>query len=141
MATIDTETVIDRPIDEVWATMTDWGRAGEWMSSVDGIRLDGEMAVGARLLFESRGQERSSEIVAIEPGRSVTLRSVQGGVTADYRYHLESVGAERTRATLVADCRTTGLWTLAKPLLGLVIRRTDGGQMEALKTVVERPTG
>jgi hypothetical protein len=50
---------------------------------------DGATAVGTTLRFTTRGKEQASEISALEPGRSVTLRSRQGGVTADYTYGVE----------------------------------------------------
>jgi uncharacterized protein YndB with AHSA1/START domain len=136
-AVIDTEVVIDRPIERVWATMTNWERAGEWMSGVDRVVADGGIVAGTRLTFHARGKDRPSELVAVEPGRAMTLRSVQGGVTADYAYRLDPVDGRRTRARLVAECRTSGLWTLVGPLLRIAIRRTDGGQMADLKAVVE----
>lgn len=134
---IDTEVVIDRPIDVVWRTMTAWDRAGAWMSGVERLEADGETVVGTRLTFRARGKDRPSELVAVEPGRSVTLRSTQGGVTADYRYALTPEGDDRTRARLVAECRADGAWQLVGPLLRMAIRRTDGGQMAALKATVE----
>ena len=121
---------IDRPADEVWQLLTDWNRAAGWLG-VDSIRADGPTAVGTALVFRTRGKERRSEIVALEPGRSVTLRSRQGGVEADYTYGVTPEG-DRTTATLVADVRTAGVWALVGPLVRAAIRRTDAGQLDAL---------
>jgi len=58
-------------------------------------------------------------------------------VTADYAYSCEPEG-DRARVSLIADCSTEGvLLALAGPLLRLVVRRTDGGQIEAPKRVIE----
>jgi len=123
--------VIDRPADQVWQVLTDWSRAPEWMGGVDEVRV-----VGATLHFVARGRERTSEITDVRPGESLTLTSVQGGVRADYRYTVagESAG---TRATLVASVAVRGPWRLAAPVLRVLIRRTDGGQLAALKRLVE----
>jgi uncharacterized protein YndB with AHSA1/START domain len=83
---------IDRPVDVVWSRLTDWDRAAPWMG-VDAIRAEGATAVGTTLRFTARGKDRTSEIAALAPGRSVTLRSRQGGVTADYIYGVEPSGA------------------------------------------------
>jgi uncharacterized protein YndB with AHSA1/START domain len=120
---------VDRPVEEVWRRLTDWDRAAGWLG-VDGIRADGPTRVGTTLRFVTRGKERTSEITELEPGRSITLRSQQGGVTADYRYTVEPASAG-TRITLTADVRTRGAWAPAGPLIRTAIRRTDAGQLEA----------
>lgn len=125
-----TETIA-RPVETVWQVLTDWDRAPDWMPGVEGARAD-----GTTLRFRARGKERTSQISAVDPGRSITLTSVQGGVRADYRYAITPAGAG-TRTTLTADCEFTGLWRLAAPALRGLIRRTDGGQLTALKRLIE----
>ena len=121
---------IGRPADQVWRQLTDWDRAAGWLG-VDSIRADGPTQVGTTLRFVTRGKERVSEIAALDPGRSITLRSRQGGVTADYTYTVEPAG-DGARTGLVADVRTSGAWAVAGPLIRAAIRRTDGGQLDAL---------
>jgi hypothetical protein len=91
----------------VWTELTDWPRAADWMPGGERVRLGGETAVATTLKLQARGKDRTSTITALEPGRAVTLTSVQGGVTADYVYTCEPVG-DGTRATLVADVCTSG---------------------------------
>lgn len=131
------KTTIDRPADEVWATLVDWPQAGRWMSGVESMVADGPDEVGTELRFRARGKDRPSSIAAIDPGRSITLRSKQGGVTADYRYRVEPKDDSTTVVHLDADCATTGVWSLVGPLLRIAMRRTDSGQLEALKELVE----
>lgn len=106
------------------------------MPKVDTVRASSPNAVGATLTFHARGKDRTSEITALEPGRSVTLTSVQGGVRADYTYTCEPTG-EETLVTLVADCHTSGVWNLAGGLIRAAMKRSDSGQLEALKRVIE----
>ncbi len=131
------ETTINRPADEVWATLVDWPNAGRWMGGVESMSADGPNEVGTRLTFRARGKDRPSSITAIDPGRSITLRSIQGGVVADYRYRLEPLGEQATRACLDADCSTSGLWSIVGPILRMAMKRTDSGQLDSLKAVVE----
>src|SRR5688572_9070525 len=121
---------MDRPPGTVWEQLTDWDRAAEWLG-VDSLRAEGPTSVGTHLVFQARGKERRSEIVALEPGRFITLRSRQGGVTADYIYGVEPAGAG-SRATLTADVRTSGVWSLLGPVIRAAIRKEDSGQLEAL---------
>ncbi len=127
---------IDRSPAEVWAVLTDWERAPEWMDGIESMGSDGGLAEGAQLTFVARGKERTSVIAALDPESSLTLRSTQGGVVADYRYDLTADG-DGTAMKLTADCSTSGVWVVFGPLLRRLVRRADSGQLEALKTVVE----
>lgn len=136
----EVETTIDRPVDQVWRELTDWERAPRWMPGVQAMRSDAGTAVGATISFESRGKTRTSAITAVEPERSVTLDSVQGGVTARYVYRLEPSG-ERTRAVLTADVDAAGFpWAVFGPLIRVAVRRADAGQLESFRTVLEAAT-
>jgi uncharacterized protein YndB with AHSA1/START domain len=126
----------DRPAAEVWAQLTDWEHAAGWLG-VDDIRADGPTAVGTELVFRARGKRRRSEIVALEPDRSITLRSRQGGVTADYTYAVEAQG-DGSRATLTADVATSGSWVLLAPVIRAAIRREDAGQLDRLAQALHR---
>jgi carbon monoxide dehydrogenase subunit G len=125
------ETTIDRPVAEVWARLTDWPRAGAWMPGVTSVRVEGDT-----LTVHARGKDRTARITRLDPGRSVTLTSVQGGVRADYAYTCEPNGAG-TRVSLRADCETSGVWKLAGGMIRAAIRRADSGQLESFKRVVE----
>ena len=103
------------------------------------MSADGDTAEGTHIRFRTRGADRDSLIASCEPGRSIVLRSQQGGVTADYVYSLEPVGETATRVTLVAECNFSGLhYRLLAPLIRFAIRRTDGGQIADLKRLMER---
>lgn len=132
----DVEAVISAPRDEVWAALTDWTRASEWMDGVEALAADGPVAPGTVLTFTAGGRDRQSAIVDCQPSESLTIRSVLRGVTADYAYALEDVPGG-TRVSLVATCATSGLQRLLGPVLRDAMRRTDHGQLEALRVVVE----
>ena len=135
--TISVSETIEAPAERVWETLTDWPNAIQWMDGIDSMSIDGETATGARVIFQARGKERESVITACEAGRLVTLRSSQGPVTADYTYEIEPLDESRCRVSLEAECRFSGLAKLMSPIIGMAIRRADGGQIAALKSVVE----
>ncbi len=133
---------ISRPVEEVWDALTDWGRASQWMGTGD-LRpvATGPVGSGTRLTFEARGAERESEIVAWEPPKRMALRSKQGGMTAVYEYRCEGQGAG-TEVTLDARCWGTGfLWKMLAPLIGILMKRTDSGQLIALRKMIEGDDG
>ena len=136
--TLAVEEEILRPAAEVWEALTDWENAYRWMPGIEGMAADGETAAGTTLIFRARGAERSSAIVHCDAGKSIVLRSVQGGVTADFRYEVQDIDGRSTRVTLVADCQISGLgWRIVSPLLRIAIRLTDGKQLTLLKAMIE----
>ena len=136
--TLSVEEEIQRPAAEVWEELTDWSNASKWMPGIEGMAADGDTTVGTKLTFRARGAERSSAIVHCDTGTTIVLRSVQGGVTADYRYEVHDIDGRSTRVTLVADCHVTGLWwRIISPLLRIAIRSTDGKQLRLLKEMIE----
>ena len=136
--TLSVEEVIQKPAAQVWEALTDWKNAHKWMPGIEGMAAEGETAAGTKLTFNARGADRSSEIVHCDAGKSIVLRSIQGGVTADYRYEIHDVDGRSTRVTLVADCKVTGLLLrVVSPLLRIAIRFSDGKQLKLLKAMIE----
>ena len=136
--TISATETISRPPEHVWAVLTDWPGAVRWMNGIESMSIEGDTVEGALIRFHTRGKDRDSVIARCDPGREIVLRSQQGGVTADYTYSLEPVGESSTRVSLVAECDFSGLrYRLLGPLIRFAIRRTDGGQIAALKRVIE----
>ena len=133
------EEIIRRPASQVWDTLTDWSNAHRWMPGIDRMESHGDTVAGTQLTFQPRGADRTTTITRCDVGRSITLRSVQGGVTADYTYEVHDLG-DASRVTLVASCNFQGTWwCVIAPLLRLVIRFTDGKQLKQLKALVEGP--
>jgi len=114
----------------VWARLIDWDFAARWMPGVDALHAQGPTEIGTTLTFTTRGKERAGQIAALDLGRSITLRSVQAGVTADYVYRCMP-NSDGTRVSLVADCRMTGPVRLLSPMIRSAIRRADSGQLNA----------
>jgi uncharacterized protein YndB with AHSA1/START domain len=119
----------------VWQTLTDWDRLAEWMPGVERAGADGPTAAGMALTFSARGKDRTSHVASIEPGRSLVLRSVQGGVTADYDYRLTPTG-QATEVELTVEVTTTGAWRVLAPVIRGAIRRADAGQLADLERAV-----
>lgn len=133
----EVEEHVARPPEVVWQRLTDWKAAPEWMDGIDSMSADGPLAAGTTLAFHARGKERASEITSVVPGREVTLTSEQGPVRASYTYRCRPEG-DGTRLDLVAVCDVRGALRVAGPLLRYVLRRTDGGQLRALKRLLEQ---
>ena len=57
------------------AALIDWDNAHRWMPGIDKLHANGPTEVGTTLSFHARGKDRPSEIIALEPGRRLVLRS------------------------------------------------------------------
>lgn len=134
MTTIFTRSVtLSASPQQVWDGLTRWQDAPQWMKGIDRLSPPDEaVGLGTRLRFQARGEDRTSEISAWDPPRSMAIRTVQGTIVAEYRYTVSAPEAgEGTRLTLVADCEVRG-WVgwMVGPFVRQVIRRTDGDQLE-----------
>ena len=130
---------VGQPVAAVWARLVDWDTADRWMPGVDAVRAQGPVAAGSTVVFTARGKERLATIAALEPGRCLTLRSVQGGVTADYTYECVAQGPD-TSLSLVAECSMTGPVRLLGPVIRYAIRRADAGQLDLFAATFATPT-
>ena len=130
-----TTTVAVSP-ERVWATITDWTKAPEWMPGTSAFRLDGPLRPGAVLHYTARGKERTSTVVEVVPERSLVLTSTVGKVHANYRYVLAPVPGG-TRIDLTADVRTSGLMRMLDRVIRRAIAKEDSSQLDRLKPLVE----
>ena len=135
-----TTTVVGRPAPQVWSVLTDWPGAGRWMVGVDEVVAEGPTVGGTVLTFRARGRDRQAEVLEADPPSSLRLRSVQGGVTAEYAYACRPVDDGRTEVELAVRCATHGVMAVLGPVVRGAIRRSDAGQLERLRTVVEATT-
>jgi uncharacterized protein YndB with AHSA1/START domain len=128
---------IDRPPEEVWAYLTDFRNAKDWMKGIEDLAPlgKGPIEIGTRLSFKARGKEREARVTALEPGRQIALTSTQGGVTATYTYALAPDG-DGTEVTLEAVCRATGAWRLLHPVIAMAMKQSDSSQLANLKSAM-----
>ena len=133
-----TEETVSVAGEKAWAALTDLANAPVWMPGIDSMTLSGDLVPGAIVTFHTRGKENTSTITELDPGRSMTLRSVQGGVTADYVYRVETLTDATSRVILTADVMTAGAMKLLGPVIRSAISKADGTQLARFKEFVER---
>jgi uncharacterized protein YndB with AHSA1/START domain len=129
-------TPIAAPPERVWATITDWSRAPEWMPGTSEFRLDGPLRAGASLRYTARGKERTSTVAEVVPERTLTLVSTVGKVHAAYTYVL-TPSAGGTRVDLTADVRTSGAMRLLDGVIRRAIAKEDSSQLDRLRPLIE----
>jgi hypothetical protein len=87
---VTVDVVVDAPLDDVWAVVSDPTRVGEWSQECQTVRwIDGSSgpAVGARFAGESRlgraGWRRIAEVVAFDPPRSIAWKTIRSPLHRD----------------------------------------------------------
>ncbi len=75
------ETIAHPPRD-VWAYLTDFRNAKEWMRGIEGMTqtTQGPLKIGTTFRFKARGKEHETRVTAFEPGKRIAVTSTQGGV-------------------------------------------------------------
>jgi uncharacterized protein YndB with AHSA1/START domain len=134
---------VAQPPGRVWDTVMDVSNAPRWRALTRSMVLigDGPPRVGARyrLEMEAGGKRlvRESEIVALEPGRRITLQSGSDGYSARFDYDMapEDNG---TRLTFTVEMTADSLWKrLLLPLIMRSERLARSAQLGKLKRLVE----
>lgn len=138
-----TEQVIERPAEDIWAYAADIARHPDWMSVTDARIIRGKGSdVG------SRGRERvvlgpfkwdvEFEVAEASPGRRIVWRSV-GGAPFDLEVALDlaPAGPASTRATYAAAIQPHGLWRLLSPLIAMEGKAGPERELQRLKQNVE----
>ncbi|HWD77513.1 MAG TPA: SRPBCC family protein, partial [Kribbella sp.] len=87
-----TETVIGRPVDVVAGYAGDPSNAPEWYSNIESVewRTEPPVAVGSRMEFVAHFLGRrlayTYEVVELEPGRRLVMRTAQGPFPMETSY-------------------------------------------------------
>ena len=138
---VTAEVLVGRPREEVAAYMTDPANDPEWIGGLRTARVlgGGPLAEGSRVArvasFMGRKVEYVNEITALEPGRTLDMRSVK----APFPMHITYSFEDRDGGTLVRNHVRGGggLFSLGSPLFAPVVRRNVQKDLERLRDRLE----
>lgn len=142
MKTIHVVTDIAAPVEIVWAQLTAVSEYPEWNPFI--TMFQGELVVGSRLEVRivppgGRAMTFRPTITEVEEGQRLVWLGRLGfpGVfDGRHSFHLEALGADRTRLT-----QAEGFSGFLVPLMGTVLERTRAGfeaMNEALRLRAEK---
>jgi len=140
-----TEVVIDRPPAEVAGYAGDPGNAPNWYVNIESVNwlTEPPLKVGSRLAFVARFLGRTIsytyEIVELDPGRSLVMRTSEGPFPMETSYRWEPVGAASTRMTLRNRGEPAGFGRVTGPLMAAAMRRANRKDLAVLKARLETP--
>lgn len=132
---------IDRPAAEVFAFIADFENNPSWQGGMRSCRwtTDGPIRVGSTYAqeasFLSRTILTTFEVVAYEPGRSISIRSVVSTFPIQVTRTVEPLGGHRCRVT--ADVQGQPPWYFRLPGMAWLVARSVAGDYARLKRQLE----
>jgi uncharacterized membrane protein len=141
---VERSIVVERPLDEVFAFVTDLANLPAWQPEVVEIRCDGPIEIGARFTevrtFLGKRFESTLEVTELDPPSRFAMRVVRGPVPIGVRHTFEPEGSV-TRVRIHGEGDEKRLRGLAAALVGRQAARRLERDLARLKAVLEsRPT-
>jgi len=134
--------VIERPLEQVFAFVSDPRNDTEWAEEIVEVRQtsEGALGVGASFVqvarFLGRRLEVPFEVTEYEPNQKVAITPTRGPVRLAARRSVEPVGAG-SRVTIEAWGQSGFFFNLLEPVVALVARRRLRIALARLKHVLE----
>jgi uncharacterized protein YndB with AHSA1/START domain len=147
MTTIAQSVEIQRPVEEVFAFVTDARNNQRWQSAGGLQRLqqtpEDSVGVGTRITevwrFMGRETESTSEVTEYEQNRKYTRRLIAGTSPIERGEYVFEPVAAGTRWTFTATIQTHGFLSIAEPLLASNLKHGMAANLTAAKTLLEQP--
>jgi uncharacterized membrane protein len=142
MARVEVSTTINRPVEDVWAVISNVEDNPKWSSAALEAKKTspGPIGVGttARLVgkFLGRRIESESVITEFEANRRFSFESKSGPFPIHNVTTVEQDGAG-TRVNVMFDIEPGGFFKLAEPLAVSMAKRQLQGDLDSLKDLME----
>jgi len=138
-----TQTVIDRPREDVAAYVVNPDNAPEWYVNIKSVdwKTAPPAAVGSKMSFVAhflgRRLEYTYEIRELVPGAKLVMRTAEGPFPMETTYAWETEGESKTRMTLRNRGEPSGFSKLVAPIMAAAMRRANEKDLRRLKTILE----
>lgn len=139
---VQVETIIDSPQDRVASYAGDPTNAPEWYANIRSVdwQTPPPVAVGSRIDFVAQFLGRrlayTYEVVELEPGRRLVMRTADGPFPMETTYTWEAVAKDKTRMTLRNRGNPSGFSRIAAPMLERAMRRATTKDLDRLKAIL-----
>jgi uncharacterized protein YndB with AHSA1/START domain len=142
MAKLEISTVINRPVEEVFALLSNPENGPKWNSGSIEVKKTSQGPIGVgttyRTVRKFLGQrmEDETELTEYEPNRRYATKTKSGPIPVEAQVTFERVnGGTRVTGTMVAE--PGGFFKLAEPLLVSMAKRQFEADVANLKDLME----
>jgi uncharacterized membrane protein len=141
---VETEIVINRPIDVVARYAEDPTNAPDWYANIDSVVWETAppAAAGSHMTFVARFLGRrlayTYEIVELIPEQRLVMRTAQGPFPMETTYTWTATDPGATRMTLRNRGEPAGFASVTTPMMASAMRRANRKDLARLKDVLER---
>ena len=142
MVTNEKAITINRPVEEVFAYISDLQNGPKWQTGLLEVRRITEGPPGLSTQFTSvrkfmgRRMESGIEFTAYEPNKKIAFISISGSSPFEQSFLFEST-VDGTRLTTRLELQTAGLMGLAEPLIASGVKREMDVAFDELKKMLE----
>jgi uncharacterized protein YndB with AHSA1/START domain len=134
---------IDRPVEDVFAYVTDVTNDSAWHTDVLEARKTSEGPIGIGTIWHTRFRptmgisEGDMEVVSFEPNRMQVMRGQIGPMqpTLTYLFEPSDGGTKFTRRVQI---KVSGMMKVMQPLIGMMLPKQNRGFLANLKRVLEQ---
>ena len=144
MVTNEKVIIIKRPVEEVFAYVSDAEKGPQWQKALVETRriTDGPLGIGTQYAgvrqFMGRKVESVMQYTTYELNKKVVFTSDSGSMPFVQTFLFEPA-AGGTRLTARLELQTSGLMGLAKPMIASGIKREVDENFGILKDLLENP--
>ena len=140
---VSTEIVIDRPRSDVSAYAANPDNAPTWYANIKSVEwaTSPPLRVGSRIAFVAhfigRRMAYTYEVVDLNPGERMTMKTAEGPFPMETTYVWESTADGRTRMTLRNRGTPSGFSKWMAPFMSFAMRRANQKDLALLKRLLE----
>jgi uncharacterized membrane protein len=142
MIKIESSVQINRPVEEVFAFVTNIDNLPLWAGPVTEAKQTSEGPIGVGTTqtqsaqFLGRQLETTQEVTAYELNKKLSTKSTSGLLPLEVHYTFEPVGGG-TRVKLEGNLDAGGFFKLAEPVAGRMLKRQTASDAQTLKELLE----
>jgi hypothetical protein len=143
MVDVFTEIIIQSPRERVAEYAINPDNAPEWYVNIKSAeRLTPEpLTIGSKIAFKAQflGRELSYvyEIIELDQGRKLVMRTSDGPFPMETIYTWESIDKNQTRMTLQNKGNPTGFSKVFTPFMSMMMEKTNNKDLKKIKEILE----
>ena len=143
MVKVETSVVINQPIEKVFEFVTKPENDAKWYVGLESWdHTPGEPAgVGStsqsKIRFLAIPIEVTWEVIGYEPPNRIEVKTIEGPVSVEAEYTLETVAETKTKLTVSGEADVGDVFELVEPIIERIARRQWDASLENLKDLLE----